>query len=401
MRVACCVLSNQSPITNKLLVVNLSREALVSVQPSKIFTYISSLTGLLVNEYNIDTIKIQTTRWLGILLGLICLLVIAICVSCALGAAKINPVKVLKIFLNQIPFIHFKPNWTNAEATIVLRIRGPQVFMAGLIGGALTLAGIAFQALLRNPLAEPYILGVSSGGALGAMIAIAMGIGTVMGLPTLPFFAFLGSLLAMFIVYNVARVGGRVPSHTLLLAGVIINFFFSAIIMYVISIIGAEKAHSFQFWTMGDLGSIVVQRGLMLVVTITILISGIVVACYARNFNILILGEETAAQLGVEVERMKVIVFILASLMTGAAVSACGMIGFVGLIIPHLGRMLIGADHRILIPASSLIGATFLIFADTLSRTLQAPQIIPVGVITAICGGPFFIYLLRTRKQFF
>ncbi|MBM3237676.1 iron ABC transporter permease [Candidatus Poribacteria bacterium] len=349
---------------------------------------------------SVNILKTKTAKWTSMLFGLLCLLLIIVCISAAMGPSGVKPLQVFKILLNQLPFINLKPGWSSEEATIVLNLRVPRIFMAGLIGSALTLAGIAFQALLRNPLAEPYILGVSSGGSLGAIIAMTLGVSTFIGLPTLPIFAFFGALLTMLLVYNIARIEGRVPPHTLLLAGVIVNFFFSAIIMYLISIVGVEKAHSFQFWTMGDLSGLI-PGGLMLVIIILIFASSVIIACYARNFNLLILGEESAAHLGVEVEKMKLIVFILASLITGAAVSACGMIGFVGLIIPHLGRMLLGADHRILIPASSLIGASFLIFADTLARTVQAPQEIPVGVITALCGGPFFIYLLRKQKKSF
>jgi len=355
--------------------------------------------NLLANQNNTNTINIPTARWGLTITGLAVFLAIAICVSCAMGIAKIHPLNVLKVFV-KVPSLINLPlqNWTTEEI-IVLRYRMPRIFMAVLIGGALTLAGIAFQALLRNPLAEPYILGVSSGGSLGAMTAISLGIGSIMGLPTLPFFAFAGSLLTMLLVYYIALIDKRVHPHTLLLAGVIINFFFSAIIMFLISIVSAEEAHSFQFWTMGDL---YLEPGrLMLAVTICIIVGGIIISCYARNFNLLVLGEEAAVQLGVEVERTKLVVFILASLMTGAAVSACGMIGFVGLIIPHIGRMLFGVDHRILIPASTLLGAIFLISADTLARTILGAHEIPVGVVTAICGGPFFIYLLRKRKKTF
>jgi len=358
---------------------------------------------LQTNQNNTNIIKTQTARWGLTITGLAIFLAITICVSCAVGVAmfemKIHPLNVLKIF-GRVPSLIKLPlqEWTEEE-TIVLLVRAPRVFMAALIGGALTLAGIAFQALLRNPLAEPYILGVSSGGSLGAMIAISLGISTVMGLPTLPFCAFAGALLTMLLVYYIALIDKRVHPHTLLLAGVIINFFFSAIIMFLVSIVSSEEAHSFQFWTMGDL---YLEPGrLMLAVTVCIVVSGITIACYARNFNLLVLGEEAATQLGVEVERMKLVVFILASLMTGAAVSACGMIGFVGLIIPHIGRMLFGVDHRILIPASTLLGAAFLISADTLARTILGVHEIPVGVVTAICGGPFFIYLLRKRKKTF
>ena len=341
-----------------------------------------------------DMIEVKK-KWSIIFPGLICLLLVVFCLSCATGPASINPIDVFKIFLNRLSLFELSETWSNEDELIILKIRLPRILTAGLIGGALTLAGLSFQALLRNPLAEPYILGVSGGASLGSILAIWLGFGTIAGIPTLPLFAFSGALLTMLLVYNIAHIDGRAPAHILLLAGVIVNLFFSAVIMYLVSIIGVMEARSFQFWTMGDLSS--VPKKLMWIVTGFIFISGIILYFHARNFNLMLLGEESAAYLGVEVEQFKLIVFILASLLTGAAVSACGMIGFVGLIIPHISRMLLGANHRTLIPAAVLIGATFLIIADTIARTL----VTPVGVVTAMCGGPYFIYLLRTRKSSF
>lgn len=334
-------------------------------------------------------------NWSVNFLVLIGLLLMVSCLSCAIGPASINPINVIKLFLNHLPFLELPETWSLEENLIIFKIRMPRILTAGLIGGALTLAGLSFQAILRNPLAEPYILGVSGGASLGSIIAIWLGVRTVAAIPTLPISAFGGSLLTMLLVYNIAHVDGRVPAHTLLLAGVIVNLFFSAVIMYLVSIVGVMEARSFQFWTMGDLSS--VPKKLMWFVTGLILFSGTVLYYYARNFNLMLLGEESAANLGVEVERFKLIVFILASLLTGAAVSACGMIGFVGLIIPHISRIRLGADHRKLIPAAVLIGAIFLIIADTIART----TVTPVGVITALCGGPYFIYLLRSRRSSF
>lgn len=340
------------------------------------------------------TLKVKK-KWGTIFLGLMCLLLVVFCLACAIGPASVSLLNVLKIFLNRLPFLELTKTWSSQEELIILKIRLPRIFTGGLIGGALTLAGLSFQALLRNPLAAPYILGISGGASLGSIFAIWLGIGTIAGMPTLPLFAFGGALLTMLLVYNIAHVGGRVPTNTLLLAGVIVNLFFSAVIKYLISIVGVMEARSFQFWTMGDLGSS--SKELIWIVAVSIIISGIILYCHARNFNLMLLGEESAAYLGVEVERFKLIVFILASLTTGAAVSACGMIGFVGLIIPHISRMLLGADHRTLIPAAVLIGAIFLIIADTIARTL----VTPVGVVTAMCGGPYFIYLLRKRGSSF
>ena len=335
-------------------------------------------------------------RWPIILLSLLVALLIVSALACAIGPTSIPVYDSVRILLNHLPGINIPLDWDESSEMILWHIRLPRVYMGALVGAALTLAGIAFQALLRNSLAEPYILGISSGGSLGALLAIALGFGAVKGIPTLPLFAFIGSLLTMFMVYQVARVDGRVPTHTLLLAGVVVNLFFSAILLYLISIVGLTEARSFQFWSMGDLGA--ASPAMMFTVSLLVAASGLILLLHARNFNLMVLGEESATYLGVHVERMKILTFVLASLMTGAVVSACGMIGFVGLIIPHISRMLWGTDHRLLIPAGVLTGAIFLIAADTLARVIVAP----IGVITAMCGGPFFIYLLRTqRKAFF
>lgn len=334
--------------------------------------------------------------WLGMLL---ILLIIVVLLSSGLGAARISPYTILRIIASRVPFVNIEEDWSDKDELILMEWRLPRVFIACIVGAGLALAGVVFQALLRNPLAEPYILGVSSGGSLGAVIAIILGIGSIKGLSTLPFFAFLGSLSTMFLVYNVARVGGRIPTHTLLLAGVIVNAFFSAIIMFLVSIIRADETYKFLLWSMGNLAP--VETKLTVVAMSLIVLGGVILYYYSQSFNLFSLGEESAAQLGVEVERVKKISFVLSSLITGAAVSACGIIGFVGLIVPHIIRMVIGADHRILMPASVLAGAAFLTAADTIARTITAPAEIPVGVVTAIFGGPFFIYLLRRKRTSF
>lgn len=330
-------------------------------------------------------------------------LIVSILISTGIGAVDISPLKVAKIFMDQILPLELKPiksGWTFEEEVIVTKVRWPRIYMAALIGLALASAGAAFQGLLRNPLADPYVLGVSSGGALGAIVAFWLGIDRLFQLPVLPLFAFLGSLLTIILVYNISRYNGKIPTYTLLLAGVIVNALFSAILMFLISIVEAVQVKSFQFWVMGDLGS--VETSLLITVTVLILAATTTLYFRSRELNLLALGEEAALNLGVEVERSKKIVFVVASLITGASVAACGMIGFVGLIIPHVSRMLLGADHKTLIPSSALIGATFLVIADTIGRSIAAPAEIPVGVITALFGAPFFIYLLkRSKKSFF
>jgi len=335
-------------------------------------------------------------KWLLWLVSLSILLLIVIVVSSGLGAAEISASEIFRIILSKVPFISIEKSWEDSEELALIGWRLPRILIACIVGAGLSLAGVVFQALLRNPLAEPYILGVSSGGSLGAVIAIMLGIGSIKGISTLPLFAFLGALSTMFLVYSVARIGGRVPTYTLLLAGVIVNAFFSAVIMFLVSVIKQNEAYKFILWSMGDLSP--VETGLTVVSMSLIVLGGLALYYYAHAFNLFSLGEESAAQLGVEVERVKKVSFVLASLVTGASVSTCGIIGFVGLIVPHIIRMTIGADHRILMPSAALAGASFLVTADTIARTITAPAEIPVGVVTALCGGPFFIYLLRRKR---
>ena len=286
--------------------------------------------------------------------------------------------------------------FTHLEKEIIFSIRLPRILFAGIVGASLSMAGAVFQALLRNPLADPYILGISGGAAVGAIIGILIGAAVLpLGIPGL---AFLGAVLTVIIVFGIARTGTQLRSNTLLLAGVIVNAFFSAIIMFLISTSTSSEVHNVMFWLMGDLSLATTGE---FALTGAILLAGFAVLyTYARPMNLIVVSEETALQLGINVEKAKKILFVAASLITGVAVSVSGIIGFVGLVIPHLMRMVLGPDHRMLLPASFLFGASFLVVADTIARTLMAPGELPVGVITAICGAPYFIYLLRKGRGF-
>lgn len=279
------------------------------------------------------------------------------------------------------------------ERTILFSIRIPRIFMAAVVGATLATAGAVFQGLLRNPLADPYILGVSGGAAVGAVCGIIVGIDALpFGVPLL---AFAGSLLSIFLVFGVAGKSRQIHSETLLLAGVIVNAFCTAIIMFLISTSAGVRLHGVMFWLMGDLG---LADGRQTVFAGLILIAGaILIYRQARALNLLTVGEETALQLGVDVDATKRTLFVVSSLITAAAVSLGGMIGFVGLLVPHLMRMVLGSDYRLLLPACFLFGAAFMTAADTLARTVLAPGELPVGVITALCGAPFFIYLLKKK----
>lgn len=279
--------------------------------------------------------------------------------------------------------------------TIIFSIRLPRVLLAALVGCALSVAGSIFQALLRNPLADPYILGISSGSAVGAVLAMMLGLAaTSFGLPLA---SFIGGIGTVAIVFNVGRMGRRVHTNTLLLAGVIINAFFGAVLMFLISISRTEALHSIIFWLMGDFSFADYRR---MALASPYIFSGVFLAYFlARRLNLIVAGEDEALQFGVDVERVKKYAYALASLVTAAAVSVCGLIGFVGLMIPHMIRLVLGSDHRLLIPAAGLWGAAFLVICDTLARSILAPMELPVGVITAAFGAPFFIYLLKTRSM--
>ncbi len=326
----------------------------------------------------------------SILLGL--LLILVILISITMGSVKVPPLRSIRILFQSI--LGLKGSGNETKRTIILSLRLPRAILAGLVGAGLSVSGATFQALLRNPLADPYILGVSSGAAVGAILAILLGLGTFsFGLPLI---SFLGALLTVLIVFYFGRQDGKIHPNTLLLAGVIIGSFLSALIMFFISVSQREELHTIIFWLMGDF-SFSNARAILIIFPY-ILLGFFLLYLRSRQLNLILSGEENAIQLGVDVEKLKLVSYLSASLITAASVSVCGLIGFVGLIIPHAVRLIFGPDHRLLIPASALVGASFLIASDTVARTLLAPTELPVGVITAAFGGPFFIYLLKTRK---
>jgi iron complex transport system permease protein len=276
---------------------------------------------------------------------------------------------------------------------IVVDLRGPRAVMAILVGGGLSLAGAVFQALLRNPLAEPYILGISGGAATGAVLALALGLTASLSW-ALPVAALAGALLAIVLVLRVAATAdGSVDVRVLLLAGVVVGAFFTACMSFVLSISDARTVRSTVLWMMGSLAGSD-WRTVLMVILYT-LPAVVVLVGLARPLNLLAIGEETAGYLGANVERVKRVAYVLASLLTAAGVAATGVIGFVGLIVPHGVRLLVGADYRVLLPLSFLAGAVFLTLADVVARTVMSPAEVPIGVITAFVGVPLFLLLLR------
>ncbi len=281
------------------------------------------------------------------------------------------------------------------EELIVFSVRLPRVLFAGVVGAVLSLGGVIFQALLRNPLADPYILGISGGAAVGAIIGIVIGAGSFyLGVPLL---AFCGALITVFLLFIVAGgARGALMDNSLLLTGVVINAFFAAAILFFLSLVGSLELHSITFWLMGDLSRAAWSE---IGVTALCLFAGFFLLYgQAGKLNLMVQGEETARHLGVNVERTKPWLLVVTSLMVSVTVALAGLIGFVGIMVPHMMRLLFGSDHRMLMPVAALFGASFLVIADTLSRVLMMPSELPVGVITALCGAPYFIFLLKRKS---
>jgi len=286
---------------------------------------------------------------------------------------------------------------TGPAADIVLRVRLPRVLLGALVGASLAVSGVLFQAMLRNPLADPYVLGVSGGAALGGILVLSVGSAFGLGYEAVPPAAFAGCILTTALLYAIAGVNTRFSTTSLLLTGVVFNSFASAAIVFLASIAGLTEGASIFLWLIGSLSSIRVEVAGW-VAAFLVLGLGCTIPL-ARSLNLSALGGESAAQLGVDIDRQRRVVLIASSLMVGAAVSVAGLIGFVGLIIPHLLRLIFGPDHRLLIPASALGGAAFLVVCDALARTVLDGRELPVGAITALAGGPLFLWLLRRYHQ--
>ncbi|MBN1133974.1 MAG: iron chelate uptake ABC transporter family permease subunit [Methanosarcinaceae archaeon] len=322
----------------------------------------------------------------SVVLILALILIVVIITNTAIGSTLISPLITAKILLaNFFPVEH---TWLDKHETIIIGVRLPRVLLAAFVGGALSTAGCAMQGLLKNPMADPYIIGMSSGAALGASL------GFVLMLPV-HLMSFMLAVLAIFVVYNISKVGGKVPVDTLLLSGIAIGSLLSAITSMIIFL--AQSPHKIIFWIMGGLWNASWEE--LRITSVMIIFGVLVLYRYAWKLNVMLLGEEEAHYLGVDIEHVKRYVLVFSALVTAAAVSVSGIIGFVGLIIPHIMRILVGPDHRILFPASTLMGAIFLVLCDTFSRTIIAPNELPVGVVTAMFGAPFFIYLLRKRRN--
>ncbi len=307
-----------------------------------------------------------------------------------IGSSQINPADIRA-------YVFKSSEVSNSTAIIIGEIRLPRIILAFIVGAGLAVAGAVFQAIIRNPMVDPYIIGISAGAGTGVMLALFLGVEiAVFNLNSLPAFAFLGAILTVFIVYQLARVGNKLPVLTFLLAGVAVSFILNSLMSFLM-VLRTENLQQLVYWLMGSLaGSAWADIQMILPYFFTALV---VILLYLKDLNILLLGEESAAHLGLNVEKTKIILLGAASLMTASVVSVSGSIGFIGLVVPHIARLVIGPDHRKLIPLAALFGASFLLIADTAARTIMAPMELPVGIITALAGGPYFIYLLRNKSK--
>ena len=338
-------------------------------------------------------------RWRGriyAMIGLVILLPVVGALATIFGSVQIPFKTIVSILISRLPLIDITPYWPSTISTIILDIRLPRIVLAGITGAALATAGATYQGLFRNPLADPYLIGVAQGAALGAVVGFLMPTSWhFMGPGIVPLFAFIGAVVSTTIVYGIARVGRTLPVTTLILAGVALGALLGSIVSYLI-ISSGEKMHGIIFWLMGSFS--LSQWSEVRVVLPYVAVGTIVILLCARMLNVMQLDEDQAKQLGINVERLKLVLLAAATLITAAAVSFVGTIGFVGIIIPHAVRLVWGVDHRFLLPLSVLTGAIFMILADLIARTVMAPTEIPIGVITAFCGAPFFLYLLRRRR---
>lgn len=329
-------------------------------------------------------------------------LIVSIIMAVAIGPVTIPSFTVWKIALSHIPFLDqfISADWTNAHYNIVWEVRFPRVLLGVLVGAGLSLAGTGIQALVRNSLADPYILGVSSGASVGATLVILLGAFNVFGQYALSLAAFLGALITVVLVFSLAQVGNRISTTRLLLSGIALSMILSAVTDFiVISAPDDEKVHSALFWMMGSLVS--ANWELLPIISIAVVFTYIFLITQSRSLNLLLMGEETAVTLGLNIHIFRKMLIVVVSLLTGVLVAASGAIGFVGLMVPHIVRLLVGSDHKKVLTISLFIGALFMIWADVAARMLLAPEEIPIGVVTALTGGPFFIWLLRRSSYSF
>ncbi len=338
-----------------------------------------------------------SSKYLSVLLMLSFSLVIAAVFSVMTGPVFIHPLTIIRVWLEKLSFgvLHF--DIQEIHRTIIMNIRTPRIVIAMLVGMGLSASGAAMQGLFRNPMAEPYVLGMSSGAAAGASAAIVLGIGGLFGTYAVPAMAFISAIVTIFVVYSIAHTEGKVPTETLLLSGIAVGFFLQAAVSFLKLIAPTDALRDVVLWLMGSFAGVTWDD--VAIVIFPVLAGLLTLFLLARELNAFQFGEETAMHIGIEVELMKRILLTATALITAISVSTAGIIGFTGLVVPHIARMLVGADQRIQLPVAAICGGIFLVLADTIARSIAQPAEIPIGIITAVVGAPYFVYLLRRRKH--
>ncbi|MEL6463717.1 MAG: iron ABC transporter permease [Pseudomonadota bacterium] len=329
-------------------------------------------------------------------LGGFAVLLVSLSVAISVGAVQVPLSTVWGVFLNKISPGFVEQTWSQGREAIVWEIRFPRALLAMMVGAGLAMVGASLQAVTRNPLADPHLLGISSGGAFGAILAL-LHTGLFLGLLTVPFLAFVGALGATAIVLGVSRVADAMSADRLVLAGVAVSFIIMACANILIFLGDPKAHHVVVFWMLGGLG--LAQWSQLIYPLVVLAVCAAWLMARSGNLNAMTVGDETASTLGIPVARFRLAVFVAGALITGVMVAFSGIIGFVGLMIPHIARMLVGGDYQRVLPASALIGAVFLLWADIAARTVMAPEDMPIGIVTGLVGGVFFVWLLGRRRS--
>ncbi|MCG7607286.1 ABC transporter permease [Mycolicibacterium sp. (ex Dasyatis americana)] len=337
------------------------------------------------------------TRYRLVIASLVALLLTSMTAGVAAGSVSIPPQQVWAIVVHAVHPVLAEQSWPAVRESIVIDARLPRVVLGAVVGAGLAACGMALQAVVRNPLADPMLLGVSSGASVGAVAILVLGAGALQ-VVTLPLAAFVGGFLALVAVYFLARSGGRMTTVRLILAGVAVAEVLSALAsLVIVTSDDPHKAQSAVRWMLGGLGGTTWR--MVWIPALAVFVGVLVLLAASRPLNLLYTGEEAAASLGLDVHRFRAAMFVVVALMVGAMVAVSGTIGFVGLIMPHVVRLVVGADHRRALPAAVLLGAAFLVLCDIVARTVAAPEELPVGILTALVGGPFFLWLMRRKAQ--
>ncbi|GAB2559953.1 FecCD family ABC transporter permease [Gracilibacillus alcaliphilus] len=326
--------------------------------------------------------------------------ILTIILATGLGPVSVHPLTVLKILASKIPLLTtlIDPSWQPVEANIVLELRLPRVLLGMIVGASLSITGVTLQALVRNQLADPFILGVSSGASAAATLGMLFGVFSFLGVYSLSISAFLGSFIVISLVYMLSKVNGRVNITQLLLSGVAISLIMEAITRFItLSAPNALGIHNATFWMAGSLAG--AKWAYLTLPLLVMMVCIIILLIHHRALNSLLLGDETAETLGFQVRFIQKLLIIIASLLAGVTIAVSGAIGFVGLMVPHITRLLVGSDHKKVLPISAIIGGILVVWTDVAARLIIAPEELPIGVLTALIGGPFFIWLLRRKNQ--